>query len=695
MRAANEDTMRIKALQPESDRPRDLLAAVARARGCETEVEIEEFLQERPPIHNSIHRLPDFAPALERLRRALAQEESILLFADYDCDGITSLVQLWDFLEAAGHRHLRWFVPDRMMHDYGLTEAAVRDCLAGQRPDLLITLDCGSASHAVVASLRGLGTDCIVLDHHAVEPGGQAHPAWHLNPKAWDRGEAGITAMTRLSAAGLSYLFCERASQDLGVRGWSTARALLLAGLGTVADVMPLLGINRALVKSALQRANDGQTLRELPGLGALHDLVGAGPVDARTFGFLWGPRLNAGGRLEDADHPVRLLRARDLETARSLAQHCQETNQRRRDLQKSAEEQAYTMAADLLGRDPGRKVLLLCDQQWHPGIVGIVASRVRERFCRPAIVCGWHADGYWKGSGRSPESFDLGAAVMAARLEGLLLAGGGHRVAAGVKVSPDHLEEFRGFLERNCLATLEDFRPTHEVLTAADVLEQGDQRDLARAWRELLRPLEPFGAGHPMPNLILRRAQLRWGPRPRTRKDGTGRWAVSGGFGWRGRGYLFADWTELERADDLWRTEGLYDLVLCPTETCGTDSRTGSPATWYGWKVVDCAPAQGRPGGQSQPRTQPSRRSGAPAPGYSPPLSSRLEPAASPPQPEADQEEPPPPPSPWPDPPPPSLSSPPGPVSRPAAPRSGLGTARPSSPPGPGASPTQTSLPF
>lgn len=320
-----------------------------------------------------------------------------------------------------------------------------------------------------------------------------------------------------------------------------------------------------------------------------MRELSGAGPIDARVFGFRWGPRLNAGGRMEDASDPVALLLSRDLETARPLAARCQAVNRARQQLQQEIETAAVRMATQMLDDDPARKILLLCARDWHPGIVGIVAGRLRERFVRPVIVCGWHQEGYWKGSGRSPECFDLGAAVQAAVDEGLLLAGGGHRMAAGLRLDPEKVEALGRWLETRCEVELDEFAPAFEVLAPVEAPGTEDTNELARRWCVFNQRLEPFGAANPPPVLRLSNALLRWGPKAKTRRDGGECWGYSAGFEWAGRGLLFADWTDLHRAPAEWKAEQRYDVLLTVSSSDGADRRTGAPVTYYNWRVVDC----------------------------------------------------------------------------------------------------------
>lgn len=609
--------MRVRELCPRPRRVTDLIAAVARARGCETPGEVARFLEPDPPIENALRRLPAYPAARDRLASALGLGQKIVLFGDYDADGITALVQLRRFWRAAGlpDGRVAWFVPDRQRHEYGLSRAAVEECLRLHRPDLLLALDCGSSSLETIAWLRGRGVDVVVLDHHAVAAAGAAHPAVaHLNPAACgggavggldgpgdrgDRGDLGdLSDLRRMSASGLAYLFCEALAEDLRVAAWDRDAGLLLAAVGTVADVMPLRGTNRALVKRALRLAADG-ALARLPGLAALHETSATSAIDVRTLGFQWGPRLNAPGRIEDAAHPVDLLLADDLETARPLAQRCQAANRQRQELTRDIEAEALRIASERLREHPAETVLVLGAPQWHPGIVGIVASRLRERFTRPVIVCGGHDDGTWKGSGRSLEGYDLGAEVRAAHEAGLLLRGGGHALAAGLAMEPERLEALRVWLNGRSRLAPDDLVPHHEVLCEAAAVPSEDLQEwcdgpdprqdggqLARFWTRVFDLLEPFGAGNPRPALLLRRAELRWGPEPKRRKADQSVWALAAGFACGGSGLLFAEWTDLERAEACFVRGARCDVVCSPTRSPRTGS--GPEQYWYGWRVIE-----------------------------------------------------------------------------------------------------------
>ncbi len=641
--------MRLTTLCPRPRDRSDLLRALASARGCRTDAECADFIAAAPALDNPLARYPAYGALRDRVARALGRRERICLFGDYDADGITSLAQMQRWWQTAGDPELAGlhaFVPDRARHDYGLSSAAVKECLAecralwGALPSLIIALDCGSTARSVIGNLREEGIDCIVIDHHSVEDGEEEqHPAVaHLNPRAWAGDDEVLSDLRRMSAAGLAFLVCERLACDLALslrRPWDRELSLLLAGVGTVVDVMPLLGRNRALVKGTLRAANEPDepggrsALERIPGLRALHAKSGGGTVDVRTLGYQWGPRLNAPGRMGSAAPPLRLLLTEDPREAEEIAAACDAINRTRQEITLRTELEALAEAEELLRADPPPAILALGRESWDPGIVGIVAGRLRERFHRPAIVCGLNrSDGCWKGSGRGVEGHDLGAEIRAAVEAGLALRGGGHALAAGLSVDADRFEELRTWLNARCRLTTDDLVPRREVLTeltlpgitwseawggngdgGAALPAAGERLDdprrdatrLTRFWLSLLSSLEPFGAANPKPALLLRGAILRHGPTAKTRRADGSTWALSAGFDFGGQGYLFAEWTDVERARQLWGVERIaeepsedgiarasarFDLVLVPTRSAKKGGN-GDPY-WYGWRVLD-----------------------------------------------------------------------------------------------------------
>lgn len=572
--------MKFIYLKPEGKGARYYLEAVARARGCETKEEIEEFLNPLPPIRNNIALMPDYQKAAERLRSAIHRHERIVLFGDWDCDGIVSLIQMHDLVKATGHEELHWFIPDRRSDDYGLTLDSVYRCYESFRPDLIISVDCGSPSHDSAQWLRDRGVDAIVIDHHQLGSNKGEHPALaHLNPKACPAETPEILELREMSASGLAYLFCEQFARETELNNWDKTRALILAGVGTVVDVMRLLGVNRALAKHAMKLAAQPAMLAHVPGLVALNQVAQAGAISPSTFGFIWGPRLNASGRLEEATAAVKLLMADAVSEAIEWAKHCHTANEERRKIQSVIAEAALEQAASQIANSPeeSSRILVLFQQDWHPGVVGIVASRIKERFARPAIVLGWHEDGFCKGSGRSIPAYDMGNAIHAAASAGVILGGGGHHMAAGLKAELNQIDALREWLNTNCRLRKEDFAPEVEILGRSDSLTPDE-------WCNVFDALEPFGNGNPRPSLYLRKAELVWGPKEMISREGN-LWALKAGFRAENGQTIYCTWTDTANARLAWLRGSFYNLALSLTRTCrGTD-------TYFNWRVVICEP--------------------------------------------------------------------------------------------------------
>lgn len=371
--------------------------------------------------------LKDMEPASERFIRAIKAREKIAVFADYDVDGATSAAQLITWLREMGHS-ATLYIPDRIDEGYGPNEPAM-EALARDH-DLIVCVDCGTLSHGPIAAAKG--ADVIVLDHHL---GGETLPdcVAVVNPNRQD--ETGDLA--HLCAAAVVFLMLVDVARRLRaqeIKSPNLMRYLDLVALGTVADVAPLIGVNRALVRQGLRVMAD----RERLGLRALADVarMDTAPT-AYHLGFLLGPRINAGGRIGAADLGARLLSTTDEVEAQMLAERLDLLNTERRDIEAAVRAGALDQAADR-GLD-GPLVWAAADG-WHPGVVGIVASRLKESTNRPAIVIGFDGD-EGKGSGRSITGVDLGASIQRLAAEGLLVKGGGHKMAAGLTVMRDKLE--------------------------------------------------------------------------------------------------------------------------------------------------------------------------------------------------------------------------------------------------------------
>jgi single-stranded-DNA-specific exonuclease len=488
----------------------DLSASLFLSRGCDA-ADIDRLC--RPTLRDWLPDpsiFTDMDRAAARLADAIAAGESICVFADYDVDGATSAATLIRALRLAGADPSH-YIPDRLLEGYGPgTEALLRLARAGTR--LVVVLDCGTQAFEPLAAAAAAGLDVIVVDHHKASA---ALPAVHalVNPNRLDE-TAAAAGFAMLCTAGLSFLLAVALWRTLRARGWFAARGgepslsplLEIVALGTVADVVPLVGLNRALVALGVRRMAD----RSNPGIRALFDIAGhQRPPAAEDLGFVLGPRINAGGRVGRADLGVRLLATDDAAEAARLAAELDRHN-----LERRAIEQQVTDAALRLADTQGNAaVALVSGAGWHPGVVGIVAARLKERLGRPAFVLAESADGLARGSGRSVEGVDLGAAVLSAREAGLLVAGGGHAMAAGLTVEIARIGELAAYLDARLGAAAS--AATQERSLAIDVATT--PRGFTLALAEALDAAGPYGQGWPAPRVAV-------GPVSIVRADAVGR---------------------------------------------------------------------------------------------------------------------------------------------------------------------------
>ncbi len=476
--------------------PHPLAARVLAARGLGEPERAERFLRA------GLDDLPDpflmkgMAAAVERLVRAVEGGERVACYGDYDVDGVSSTALLAGFLRAAG-ADVVTYTPHRLVEGYGLNQRAV-ETLAGRGVRLLVTLDCGITSVAEVQGAARLGVDVVVVDHHTV-PVEMPAAAAILNPH-----QPGCDYPSKhLAAVGVTFALCLALRRRLRERGRfgegrpepNLRQALDLVALGTVADVVPLVEANRLLVRHGLVELSRSRR----PGVRALKAVAGlveGTVVNAGQVGFRLAPRLNAAGRLDDAGRGVRLLLESDPAAATALAEELDRENRTRQEIERGMLEEALADAVARVRR--GARGLVLSREGWHPGVVGIVAARVAERFHRPTVLV--RVDGgMGKGSGRSIEGFHLYEALSACRHH--LSRFGGHRHAAGVTVEPSALPAFRDAFERHAAEQLrdEDLQPRCRIEGWAE-----PERLDARAAADLEK-LAPFGAGHPEPLFALR----------------------------------------------------------------------------------------------------------------------------------------------------------------------------------------------
>ncbi len=385
----------------------------------------------------------DMERAAERLAKAIMSNEQVAVFGDYDVDGATSSALLKRFFDAVGGQ-LVIYIPDRILEGYGPNAPALIR-LQAEGAKVAVTVDCGTTAHAPLAEGKAAGLDIIVVDHHQAEP--QLPDVFALvNPNRLD--ESG--ACGQLAAVGVAYLLVIALNRKLRQSGWyrdgrsepDLLQWLDLVALGTICDVVPLTGLNRALVTQGLKV----MARRGNPGLVALADVAGVQDRPGSYHaGYILGPRVNAGGRVGRSELGARLLSTDDAGEAQEIAAELDRYNQERRAIEAMVEEQAIAATdASLSGGTPG-PVIMAIGVNWHPGVIGIVASRLRERYRRPAFVIAV-ANGVGKGSGRSIPGVDLGAVVTAAKQAGLLVNGGGHKMAAGITVDESRLPELCDF---------------------------------------------------------------------------------------------------------------------------------------------------------------------------------------------------------------------------------------------------------
>ena len=436
--------------------------------------------------------LTDCDQAVARLLEAIRKREKIAVFGDYDVDGACSSALMYRFLRAFDV-DVEIYIPDRIFEGYGPNPQAINTLIdSGAR--LIVTVDCGSTSHDSLAVAKARGIDVVVIDHHQV---GVDLPECRalVNPNREDD----LSGQGHLCAAGVVFLVLVATLRALRQAGDLRAGKVDLLGwldivaLATVCDVVPLKGLNRAYVVKGLIVARSLSN----PGLSALFKCAGlSGPVTPYHFGFLIGPRINAGGRIGDAALGSRLLTVEAGEEADQIAARLDELNRERQTIEAAMLEEAENDAIAEFGDGEGAGVIVAARQGWHPGVVGLLASRLKDRFGRPAFAIAFDANGKGTGSGRSIPGFDLGRMVRMAVEQGLLAKGGGHAMAAGLTVERSKLSAVRAFFEDHA-------RVAVEKLAANAVLKIDGALSASGATIDLVDRLEaagPFGSGHPQP---------------------------------------------------------------------------------------------------------------------------------------------------------------------------------------------------
>jgi single-stranded-DNA-specific exonuclease len=541
---------------------------------------VKEFLHPVPRFGNPLARIPECQHACERLLAACKRHEPVMIYGDFDCDGVVSVTQMHDVLRALGlgRSKITCVIPDRLQDGYNLKWNVVnrhrrRIKAEAARPKLIVAVDCGSTANEEARQIIGAGMDLIIVDHH--EPSNTE--SWakdlskviHLNPKLWRNrpGQDAGVEMENMCAGGLTYLLA-RALADTAPHSekWQRSRALLLAGLATCADVVKLTGINRIFLKHSLRLANVPSRLAKVPGLALLKERLGPQAttgwrITEETYGFYWGPAINAAGRMQQADAALNMMLATDIEDAKPWVAECLQFNRLRKATERCMVHEAEMMIEEqIMGTPPGeimlaRKtlhpgksiapealnwdiniddpmkaktcellklppVLTLSHPCWHPGVVGIVAARIKDRHGRPVIVSSLHpgssvtsavgnhefGPAKWKGSGRSIMHCNLGVAFHTAAKEKFIQGGGGHPMAGGLEFT----DKQRGRLHKR-LAHLLGLTPERQRELSTPIIELALPASsfTPEEWAGIFAKLRPFGNGNPYPPLIIEAAEL------------------------------------------------------------------------------------------------------------------------------------------------------------------------------------------
>jgi single-stranded-DNA-specific exonuclease len=488
-----------RAISQQFDLP-EVVGRLLVARGVELD-EVEGYLN--PTLKALLpdpSTLQDMDKAATRLCAAIRKGEKIAIFGDYDVDGATSSALLARFFSAVSLPP-RIYIPDRLKEGYGPTNAAMT-LLAQEGMNVVVTVDCGISSFEPLTVAKDAGLDVIVVDHHVAEAS-LPDAAAVINPNRLDEDGS----LGHLAAVGVAYLLVIAVNRTLREAGWYQSRPepklmqwLDLVALGTVCDVVPLKGLNRALVIQGLkvmgQRGNTG--------LSALSD---SAKIDRRPeayhAGFVLGPRINAGGRVGRADLGSLLLASDDPAQAEAISAELEVFNAERRTIEAMVQEEAIAVVEAQAETPEG--IVVAIGRNWHPGVIGIVASRLKDRYQRPSLVIAIDDEGQGKGSGRSIKGVDLGAAIIAARQAGLLINGGGHAMAAGISVSADKCEELVGFLNDRLEPQVAALGSVRGLGIDGVLSVQGANTDLV----DLLQQAGPYGAGNPEPRFAIADARV------------------------------------------------------------------------------------------------------------------------------------------------------------------------------------------
>lgn len=470
--------------------------SLALQRGHEDREQLARFLYPKLKDLQDPYELPGVADAVQRILIAVDQQQRVILYGDYDVDGVSSIALLSSVLQAYGLSP-DTFLPARLEEGYGLSKKGIESCLDGKAPHLLIAADCGTNSREEARLLRDRGIDLIILDHHEPSPEGVAECVAVVNPKLG-------TDYEYLCTAGVVFKVAHALLKTRPLQCFDLKNYLDFVALGTIADIVPLEADNRLFARRGLAQLD--RTLH--PGLAALKSVAAVGtPVRAQDVGFKLGPRLNAAGRLDTAQTALNLLLCRESNQARLLAECLDAQNRERQALELATREEAERIIAEMPPADRSHGIVVGA-RGWHPGVVGIVASRISKQYHRPTFVIGIDEDGLGKGSGRSITGVSLVKALDSCRH--LLVSGGGHDMAAGVSLREENLAAFR-----------EEFIDHVRGQADADTLVPKLHLDVEVRFSELTlglldsyELLRPFGQGNPQPVFLSSRVEVLEEPR-------------------------------------------------------------------------------------------------------------------------------------------------------------------------------------
>ncbi len=470
-----------------------LLTHLLAQRGITTAEKARDFLVPKLATLGDPRLLPEMPAAVERMLKAVDEKQKVVLYGDYDVDGVTSMALLHLVLKAYG-LETKLFLPSRMEEGYGLSMDGLAKCfeLFG-KPDLLIALDCGTTSLNETAWLAEQGVDCVIVDHHELSPLGKPKCLAMVNPKLGEEWHYFCTA-------GLVFKVAHALLKTRPAPNFDLKETLDLVALGTVADLVPLVSENRLLVRRGLEALAQTQRL----GLRALKQLAGVdGLVQTHHVSFRLGPRLNAAGRLDTAAKALELLLAPEMETAAELANLLEAQNKDRQNVEQAVHAEAEAMLGTLGDLDD-LSAIVLGSRNWHPGVIGIVASRISRLCHRPTILVSFGEDGVGKGSGRSIPGFSLVEAIEVCNEH--LLGGGGHAMAAGISVEESKFDDFRIAFSAAARKALSDEAMTPLLELDAEV----KLKDLTLSFLENYKLMEPFGQKNPEPLFFCRRVMPR-----------------------------------------------------------------------------------------------------------------------------------------------------------------------------------------